>query len=112
MTLILASVSSTHTKVISPKPKAAEYEIVYKREGFKAVPGYYIVFFDKDGQEIESYRIDKDENEITVLSVSKVCNAQVDTTVFHFSCLHSLRKLTEFPLDLRFVKEKKRFFFF
>ena len=92
----------------APKPQPIAYQIKYWPAislGWgmtKGVPGDFIAFYDKNGNEIKRYRYDKTNNQITVFSETE--NTR-NTRTYDFKSESELRMLKEFPLDLSIVNQ-------
>ena len=90
----------------APKPQPIKYEIKYWPavscpDGMKkGVPGDFILFYDKNGNQIKSYRYDKTQNQITVFT-------ETGSNVYQFNSSEDPKALTNFPLDLSVVSEAK-----
>lgn len=81
----------------APKPQPMAFAVVHWNAidlglGFKkGVPGYFIIFYDKNGNKIHSYRYDLALNTITVF------NNNNTTSYYKFEKEQTLK---DFPLDL------------
>lgn len=96
----------------APKPQPTTYKIVYWSgcpvinlwpffTATKGVPGYFIVFFDKNGNKIKSYRYNINKRKIRIMQEA---GNEFIIIKYPFSSIENLRKLNDFPLDLSIVK--------
>jgi|SRR5579871_6375536 len=93
----------------APKPRAATYKIQYWsaiKVGFgmtKGKPGDFIVFYDKHGNRLKSFRYDQKRKGI----ITAYGHKEEEHTVRPFSTPADLNNIAELGLDVSAVKEAK-----
>lgn len=90
----------------APKPQPITCTIKYWPAipmpfgGTKGVPGWFICFYDKHGNQIDCYRYDEKKHEINVLLFSKRQNTYKRQSTFRFDQSNPSLIDKSFPLDL------------
>lgn len=92
----------------SPKPQPTTYALKYWDGNLKGTPGYFIIFYDKNGNAINSYRCKITyycPDEIRPIYEIDYSNCLGPKKTCDFQTPEDLRKITDFPLDLSIVQK-------